>query len=1464
MPTIRNLPHKINLDADPRNLQPNEMTDALNVRPMASESGLGMNGKNAFGNRIIDPNYSLPAGENEVIGSTVSEALGAAYYAVWNENGNHRVVRYSIADLSTRTVIESNLLRFNRYSFVDMRVIIGQDGEELVYMTDGINRPRKLNANDSYANITSEEEISWLMPPPLKSPRISINTDNSFRSNNIYDKAFQFCYRYVYKDGEISVFSPYTDPAIDPDIFNQFSTSRSESINTANAVDITVEYGNQWVERIEIAARAGNVGAWYFVDRTDNDPFGTDYTFRFYNDGNYEAVAENEIMGNYDWVPKSAETIEYTEDRMQLANAVDSYDNEPIDATMLPRMEYEADANAPFVEVPAAFSVPPTPPRIDIDLSSFVFASTSEMEIRLDFVYRYFDNLNSSNSFNQAYTFYGTYVSSVDMDDIGQYFADAIEDAWKQNTTFHTINYNAVSTTIEITFWPYAAAGGSFDYLWANNEPDANFAKYTESISKSISSFKSGAYHPFGLVYYDEYLQDGTAQIDDGVKMYVPWYNERARTGPVAADYRIKHTPPIWAKYCRWVYAKNTTTREFLQYSITNAFVAVTGTIASAGAPNSIYLSLRGLKGKPESYKDQKAAKIDYNFVEGDRLRVKYMPDDNSEGWSPEGRYIDVEIVDFVHYPYNEEENPMYQDGQTEEQKNARTGWFLVVESLDDTPGYRQSDFSGYAETFNGVTRGAVVEIYRPYKETENVPYYEFSEAIPIIDPGTDTRRHGQLDIPNSAVFSRAQGEQFTMTVNSFLFKLLDGEAWTFVAGQAGSKSFNFYIGDVIVNTTSGDTFVINHINEGTGPSTKVVYITRQTGSTDVLVAEEFELVELAAGGTLTCGDVYYRPRITYNTVDSTLALSSDVIPIEDFAFSDFIPDTRQSCYGRIHFYNVHNKRTRRTSTLWISQPYQPAVNFNGLSTFRVSEFPWKDYTRSYGYIKRIIRDGERLLVFMEARTAVIQISKQILSTGDQQQFLALNKDLLSDATTYWGEFGIGRNKEAVNVYNSRFYFTDIRRGKFLRLSRDGNTVISDYGVSQRLGQFAQQYLGLINSATINFPVGIDPDETEVYFTLGGVTANRLYSPTRGQTTYYIPFIEVTPTDENGHNVRFPTTFEIVAGPTPPNILQDVVSRGYLQIGLDDYIKGNPVLDFPLDIIMTLGTIRFNARYDMESGRVSFDSSHDSNSFLYLCYDSEVGEPCENPTDTLTVDAQTIMFHEDENSWCSRFSFTPMEGYLRLTQYMLSFDKGLLYIHDDQALRCNYYGVQYEHSYEFTPAASPEIVKFFRNLSTESTIPYDCVVETNLTQSDWLAADWDLREGVYYMSTMFDTSGQYDSNIIPIGIVNNKAGIPNNNELIVTGFNTRSHRIRVTDPIFVNEVQLTTVQSFEDNVVTVVDATNINVGDFVYVKREGKQHGAVMRGNRMKVTLTATSSDLVELFAMNTLVVQSKYSHTNG
>ena len=143
-------------------------------------------------------------------------------------------------------------------------------------------------------------------------------------------------------------------------------------------------------------------------------------------------------------------------------------------------------------------------------------------------------------------------------------------------------------------------------------------------------------------------------------------------------------------------------------------------------------------------------------------------------------------------------------------------------------------------------------------------------------------------------------------------------------------------------------------------------------------------------------------------------------------------------------------KQEHRKYGLIYSGIYNSTAGINNLNQFIQAEAITKDINPNYGSIQKIYSrstaDGD-LIVLCEDRTLKILANKDALFNADGKPQLTATNNVLGQTIPYSGEFGISTNPESFAADAYRIYFADRIRGAVLRLSKDGLTPISNYGM---------------------------------------------------------------------------------------------------------------------------------------------------------------------------------------------------------------------------------------------------------------------------------------------------------------------------------------------------------------------------------------------------------------------------------
>ena len=251
MPEIKNtfLKGKMNKSLDDRLLPDGEYRDALNVQVTKNDDGDSSNVgviHNVKGNELAHTTLGLSS-SYEVIGSFFDEKNNRVFWFVTNGSTSHRIYVWSPdansfpgVDLTTPKIICSgSYLKFSKqYRISGINVL-----EDLLFWTDGLNQPRRLNIKTALEYLAlptpqvyynSEVKVSVAKYAPFKAPQITkAENDPNIRSERIKEEFVRFAYRYKFKGNEYSILSPFS-----PITFRMESNVIEDLLETASATEV--------------------------------------------------------------------------------------------------------------------------------------------------------------------------------------------------------------------------------------------------------------------------------------------------------------------------------------------------------------------------------------------------------------------------------------------------------------------------------------------------------------------------------------------------------------------------------------------------------------------------------------------------------------------------------------------------------------------------------------------------------------------------------------------------------------------------------------------------------------------------------------------------------------------------------------------------------------------------------------------------------------------------------------------------------------------------------------------------------------------------------------------------------------------------------------------------------------------------------------------------------------------------
>lgn len=137
-----------------------------------------------------------------------------------------------------------------------------------------------------------------------------------------------------------------------------------------------------------------------------------------------------------------------------------------------------------------------------------------------------------------------------------------------------------------------------------------------------------------------------------------------------------------------------------------------------------------------------------------------------------------------------------------------------------------------------------------------------------------------------------------------------------------------------------------------------------------------------------------------------------------------------------------------RGNSLIYSGVYNSRTGVNNTNQFSVGEDITKSLDPSNGSIQKLYAEDTNLIIFQENKVSRALIDKDAIYSAEGGGTVTSSNAVIGDTIPYAGNYGISRDPSSFAVYGYRKYFTDRYRNCVLRLSQDGITEISEYGMS--------------------------------------------------------------------------------------------------------------------------------------------------------------------------------------------------------------------------------------------------------------------------------------------------------------------------------------------------------------------------------------------------------------------------------
>lgn len=1038
----------MNKDLDERLIPQGEYRDALNIK-VANSTGSDVGAiENALSN---EAKSSLDLGSNAVcIGSISDDEDRVVYWFVKSDTGcficyydqktNTSEILMSDTRLLTNQNPEKSVLNFSEAHMIQANILTDADNlKKFLYFTDGLNPPRRINvatAKGYDVNGFTDEDINVIVKPPLFPPSIKMkNTEEE--ENNIEEKFLLFAYRYAYEDGEKSALSPFSKNAFVPSTFAfDFIGAVNNSMkNSYNAVDITVNSGSKLVKSIDIVFKESGNNNIYLASNVVKSKEGygnnVDFVYTFKNNSIYKVLAEDEIYRLYDNIPLTAESQDIISNRLVYGNYTENFN-----LTDSNSQEINLDLTAGYI----------SNNKID-ESPSETAKSNTDYEVGIAYLDEYGRSTTVVTSDNNS-----VYVNPIDSKNENKLTAtiNSLAPSFAKYYRFYvkqskSSDYDIISP---VNFYPDG------DFLWVRLEgDDKNKIKEGDYllIKRDVTGVKKNAIKCKVLDqgfkekdFLEETAEDGTLQQESG------YYIKIASSGANFTNFTstTHYATDFDSTSETWIIQSGTYGTNFANqattyfegpffYSVTNNENDMTISGTYSGANDARY-----------------EIRIDSTGATDQFVWLKYDVNSSTKGSfsSPINCSTSpIALSDGLSISFASATGHEFGDLYT---INAKTA--LVAS------GFNQSDRSYI--TLNGISSD------KEYLTSGSKMIFSYKEYIGINEKEENV---------NQDIF--VEDEVFYTTV-----PYENIEEWFWGEGkekfqELGFKTldrFRFRRGQYSASSPVNNTFTVT--GNPNDPLCLIIQSDLERGNLNNVYADssisisirdnkQYAILETIPSknnsdvfyeipGTYIVDDCGYHKGISSDDVDQNLNNSAFINLNFTNAFSfgngfecykvrDAFISNALTINNRPLTYIENYRENHRSASITYSDVYEQSTNYNGLNEFNLSRVNYMDLDDEYGDIKRIHSRDTNLVVFQENKVSYLPYQKSILYNADGSGNVAQSLNVFGNQVPYSGEYGISSSAHSFTSWANRMYFADERRGAIMRLSQDGLTEISQFGM---------------------------------------------------------------------------------------------------------------------------------------------------------------------------------------------------------------------------------------------------------------------------------------------------------------------------------------------------------------------------------------------------------------------------------
>lgn len=229
--------------------------------------------------------------------------------------------------IATKISAATNLITVDTCGGCKVEMCFKSPGDNYLVVSSGDVEMVSFPTN-IYPENYKEIHVTLGRRPMLCSPKIQPKVDPEMSANFIDGRLFQFATRIVYYDDQKSVLSPYSK--LTTNLVPCGSSESPYNCIEIDYSDAMLDDASDlaFIKYVEILVRETNTGSWKSVEKIDVcDLHPSIYCFK--NDGNYSVVADAVAYKTSERIPLLSGAHDFAENRSWWASTLENYDNLP-------------------------------------------------------------------------------------------------------------------------------------------------------------------------------------------------------------------------------------------------------------------------------------------------------------------------------------------------------------------------------------------------------------------------------------------------------------------------------------------------------------------------------------------------------------------------------------------------------------------------------------------------------------------------------------------------------------------------------------------------------------------------------------------------------------------------------------------------------------------------------------------------------------------------------------------------------------------------------------------------------------------------------------------------------------------------------------------------------------------------------------------------------------------------------